>query len=218
MKLRHRVHGTLDADSFMQVGARASRDIMAILKDADRDLSSFTGVLDFGCGCGRVLRYLRGRTQSRFHGTDIDPEAIAWCRAHLPGLAQWDVNSHEPPLRYQAGAFDLIYAVSVFTHLDEARQFTWLEELRRVTKPGGLLILTVHGAAYDGKVAMPERGILHKVRKTGMFRPGGLPDYYQSTYHTQRYVENEWSRFFTIRDYRERGMNNHQDAVLLRRD
>jgi len=202
----------------MQVGAGASQDIQAILMGANRDLSSFAGVLDFGCGCGRVLRYLRGQSPGRFHGTDIDPEAIAWCRAHLPNLAQWDVNGHAPPLRYEAGAFDLIYAVSVFTHLDEARQFTWLEEMRRVTKPGGLLILTVHGAAYDGKVAMPERGILHKVRKTGMFRPGGLPDYYQTTYHTQRYVENEWSRFFTIRDYRERGMNNHQDAVLLSRD
>jgi SAM-dependent methyltransferase len=160
----------------------------------------------------------RGQARCRFHGTDIDPEAIAWCRAHLPDLAQWDVNGHAPPLRCESGTFDLIYAVSVFTHLDEARQFTWREELRRVTKPGGLLILTVHGAAYYDKVAMPERGILHKVRKTGMLRPGGLPDCYQTTYHTQRHVESEWARFFTIRGYRERGMNNHQDAVLLSRD
>jgi len=108
--------------------------------------------------------------------------------------------------------------VSVFTHLDEARQFDWLAELKRISKPGAVAILTVHGSAYSENVSMPERGFLYKVSRRGPLRLRGLPDDYQTSYHARRYIEREWARFFKIEHYAERGMNAHQDAIVLRKE
>jgi ubiquinone/menaquinone biosynthesis C-methylase UbiE len=49
------------------------------------------------------------------------------------------------PLNFADQHFDLIFNHSVVTHLDEKYQDAWLAELHRVTKPGGILLLTVSG-------------------------------------------------------------------------
>lgn len=87
---------------------------------------------------GRMLLWLEeiGRTRS-LHGTDIDKEAIAWCRAHLP-YVRVSVNGPDPPLPYPDRNFDLVFNHSGFTHIDERRQDLWLTELLRVTRTGGL--------------------------------------------------------------------------------
>jgi len=58
-------------------------------------------------------------------------------------LVHWRiaVEKTQPPLPFPDNSFDLIYAVSVFTHLSEEHQRTWLPELRRVLRPGGRLLL-----------------------------------------------------------------------------
>ena len=87
--------------------------------------------LDFGCGCGRTLRWLtREWRDVSWHGTDVDAEAVGWCRSHLPG--RFEVNGPMPPLPFPNASFDLVLGVSVFTHLDEPVQRGWAAELRRV--------------------------------------------------------------------------------------
>src|SRR5207237_1980566 len=116
--LRHRVHGAADAESFLRVGQQCAEDIVAGLKRIGRSPDAFASVLDFGCGCGRVLRWLRPEfTSARVFGTDIDRQAVAWCGENLPGIA-FSVNAGLPPTGYASQCFDLIYAISVFSHLD----------------------------------------------------------------------------------------------------
>ena len=82
-------------------------------------------------------------------GCDVDRDAIEWAVAHRPGPA-WTLSSFEPPLPYAAGSFDLVYAVSVFSHLGRGPQERWLAELARVLRPGGVALLSVHGpTAFD---------------------------------------------------------------------
>jgi SAM-dependent methyltransferase len=107
------------------------------------DFDTFQDVLDFGCGCGRTLAWFANRPP-RLYGTDIDAEAISWCRTNLD-FAEFGVNDAHPPLQYPSEAFDLVYAISIFTHLDEDFQFRWLDELRRVTRTRGIVLLTLHG-------------------------------------------------------------------------
>jgi predicted SAM-dependent methyltransferase len=53
-----------------------------------------------------------------------------------------------PPTKYPAGKFDFIYALSVFTHLPELDQLAWMDEFHRILRPGGYLLLSLHGAYY----------------------------------------------------------------------
>jgi ubiquinone/menaquinone biosynthesis C-methylase UbiE len=222
-KLRYRVHGTLNQASYLKVGETVAQDVRKLCEIADRDFDSFTEILDFGSGCGRVIQNLSDRSgQREMYATDIDPDLVNWGRTNLSKI-HWSTNGHQPPLPFNDSAFDLIYGISVFTHLDEEYQRGWLHELQRVARPGATLILTVHGKHASGmldksyKDEIRERGFLFITGPTGRFKLDELPDFYQDTYHSKEYIYKEWSTYFDIVDYVERGINNHQDAVLLRK-
>ena len=113
---------------------------------ADR-LEASSTILDFGCGCGRVISSLSKLTGAQLFGTDIDAEAIEWCNRSLPSVGKFSVNDKLPPFPFDDNAFDLVYSISIFTHLPEDMQFAWLGELNRVLKPSGYAILTTHGSS-----------------------------------------------------------------------
>lgn len=139
-KLRSLVGGSPDSGWFLTAGRRSAAALRAAAIERGFDLDDpATDILDFGCGCGRISRHW----QRPIHGTDIQPELVAWCQEHLPG--DYTVNDPEPPTHYPESAFDVVYAVSVFTHLPVDRQREWLAEFARIMRQGGLLLLTTHG-------------------------------------------------------------------------
>jgi ubiquinone/menaquinone biosynthesis C-methylase UbiE len=102
-------------------------------------------ILDFGCGCGRMVRFLNNTSASKtIHACEVNPDHVGWCRDNLNNVkvSQCDVL---PPLPYQDQMFDLIYGLSVFTHLSESHAAQWLSEMKRVLKRDGILIVTIHG-------------------------------------------------------------------------
>ena len=113
----------------------------------------------------------------------------------------------------------LVYGVSVLTHLSEQHQRLWMEDLRRVLKPGGLLLLSVHGeSTWKG---MPESDLRELRRKGFLFKTssklhGILPDWYQTAYHSREYVMRTCSSQFEVVDYQETGLG-YQDVVVLQR-
>jgi SAM-dependent methyltransferase len=225
-KLRFRVNATMNTATHVEVGQNIAQDIKDLCNITGRDFYSFADILDFGCGCGRVIQNFRDRPEScTLHATDIDPELVNWCRSNLDGI-DWNVNEHRPPLPFQNDAFDLIYGISVFTHLDEDFQHAWLRDLQRVARPGATLILTVHGediierlGNWDRSYAdeAHERGLLFLSGPKGKLKVDGLPDFYQTAFHTREYIYREWSEYFDILNYVERGINKYQDAVILRK-
>ena len=214
---------------FIESGFRVYAELSAALQPAGRTLEDFPRILDFGCGCGRVIRAMHTcLPRARLFGIDIDPEAIAWLTANYASMAEFFVAPHNPPTPLGDGHVDFVYGISVFTHLPEDMQFRWLEELRRVTSPGGYLILTIHGEKQrDDLPAEFARRVLEK----GFFyaapgtMPGladyardiSLPDFYQTAYHTHDYIRREWSRYFEVVGIQTLGLEHHQDIVLLRR-
>ena len=224
-RLRHRVHGDLSRERFVQVGETVARDLRNLTAQVGRDWSTFTDVLDFGCGSARVMRSFLGSVgNARYSGTDIDAELVDWCRKEIPGV-DWKTNGFMPPTTYADGAFDLVYAISVFTHLDEDYQNAWLAELQRITRPGAILILTVHGEPVIGRASMTEaqraelesKGFLFVKGTTGKLKLDGLPDFYQTAYHKQDYIRKVWGKHFEVLCQAPEGINQHQDAVVLRR-
>ncbi len=196
---------------------RAGADAIRDLLDAhDQPLSRQRSLLDFGCGCGRVLRHWAG-DQIEAEGCDYNPDLVGWCRDRLP-FATVATNRLEPPLSYDPGRFDLAYALSVFTHLPEPLQRPWAEELARVISPGGHLIVSTHGAAYRGALTPEERTrydagelVVQNAAEPGSNRCGvfASPDAVRQTF----------APWFTVQAHLAEGAkgNPPQDLVLLRR-
>lgn len=191
-------------------------------------------MLDFGCGsgcgCGRFIRHLGALSnQVKIHGTDIDSEMIEWSRRNIP-FARFTVGPHEPPLPNEDESFDLVINHSVFTHLDERYQDLWLEELRRVTAPGALLLLTVEGqrswnaTSKLGKQAgddvegwrdeLETHGILYT--SDDQLIGSTHPDFYHSTVHAPWYVFEHWGKYLDLVSYMIDGSQT-QDMIILRR-
>ena len=103
-------------------------------------------ILDWGCGPGRIIRHLPELTDSNneYFGTDMNGSSIQWCRENLPEI-QFNQNNLNAELPYPDHFFDIIYGISIFTHLSEQKHKEWLEELYRVLKPDGLLLITTQG-------------------------------------------------------------------------
>ena len=131
---------------FEQKGAEAAASIREILRRTGGDIDECRAVLDFGVGCGRIARHWAGISGPEFHACDYNELLVRWCQENLPFLHTVK-NELEPPLPYGDGAFDLVYAYSVFTHLTEPLQHRWMAELVRVVEPGGRIVFSTHGDA-----------------------------------------------------------------------
>lgn len=212
--LRERVHGNGDIESFWAVGERAAGDIMRALNGA----SHFRSVLDFGCGCGRVLPFMQAAMpDAQFHAVDIDEEAIRWVRIVHPDVQSY-ATPDMPPLPYADASFDLIYVVSVWTHLDEDRQIAWLAEMRRVLKPGGLLVASLHGERTASRVMPLEAW--HQIMARGFaYAPVSIwrdvfPSWYGCAWHTPEYIERVWAKYLTVRAHFPGALNDDHDLVV----
>ncbi|MGH2849588.1 MAG: class I SAM-dependent methyltransferase [Solirubrobacteraceae bacterium] len=132
------------------------------LASAGASIESIDAALDFGCSSGRVLRVLGAAfPQVRWIGCDPNAGAIEWAQRAFPGH-EWFANANEPPLPLADGELDLVYAISIWSHFEPLFGLRWFEEMRRVLRPGGHLIVTTHGwtaLAYD---ALRDRRPLHE--------------------------------------------------------
>ncbi|MEA2167292.1 MAG: hypothetical protein QOF76_592 [Solirubrobacteraceae bacterium] len=207
------------------------RQFEAAAELVGRSFNAAQRVLDFGCGPGRLMRLLGECAAAgvELHGVDVDGDLIDWAAANIP-FSRFVQGPHEPPLPYPDGHFDLVLSHSVFTHIDRERQDWWLAELRRVTAPGGLLLLTVHstrqwnqamidmsGAGDDASAYQRElEGTGLKFFSEDLFIGTTHPDWYHSTFHAPWYVFEHWATFFSLRAYIPEGSHS-QDLIVLER-
>jgi SAM-dependent methyltransferase len=114
-------------------------------------------ILDWGCGPARIIRHMPdvSGAMNEYFGTDYNTETIAWCKANIEGVT-FSTNNLLPPLPYPDNRFDLIYGISILTHLSAENQYSWSNELYRVASPYGIVILTTHGDAFVEKLTGAE--------------------------------------------------------------
>ncbi|MDA9145668.1 class I SAM-dependent methyltransferase [Candidatus Pelagibacter sp.] len=102
-------------------------------------------ILDFGCGVGRLLlHFTRVYKSNKYFACDVDDTSISFLLKNYPNVDS-HTNNYSPPIKYEDSKFDMIYALSIFSHLDISDQALWLKELSRITKSGGYLFLTIEG-------------------------------------------------------------------------
>src|SRR5262245_3347086 len=118
INLIHLVTGGDDVSVFNNTGAVDLRLIREALADASFNPQSAPfRVLDWGCGCGRIARHWeREDGQIELFGCDINPALVGWSRENI-AWGTFTVCDLSPPLSYPDQHFDLIYGISVLTHL-----------------------------------------------------------------------------------------------------
>ena len=216
-RLRFRVAENSDVLNFFTVGMRTAEGLQEAMASAGFELNDGSAVLDFGCGCGRTLLWFaRQFPKVQWHGSDVDAESIEWCRKSIPG-GVFAVNGSIPPLPFPDNSFDLIYAVSVFTHLSEEHQRAWLPELRRILRPGGRLLLSFHSR----NVWQPLEDATAVERDGFVFRTSGklegiLPAWYQTAFQSQPSIVSALSAHFPEVMYLERNLGD-QDIAAARK-
>lgn len=144
------------AETFLVSGAKIVAAIEQALHTSGQSLAQFDSILDFGCGCGRLIRQLPTHTHAKLFGCDYNASLVHWCQSNLP-IAEFKINSLDPPLPYPDASFDFIFARSIFTHLPESGQRAWMAELRRVQRPGGILYFTTHGEQFVNELTGQEQ-------------------------------------------------------------
>jgi SAM-dependent methyltransferase len=199
--------GSLDAAedpwSFYDwLGEASKRDIEAALPD--RFHLEGRSILDFGCGAGRTLRHFVADERAiELWGCDIDAESIAWLEEHMTPPLNLFVNGERPPLPQADESFDVVYCISVFTHLTDSWS-EWLLELHRVLKPGGLLIATFMGEGQSQVIAAEDwddRRVGMLVLKPGQSWAVGGP----MVMHSPWWIAEHWGRLFDVVLLREHG-------------
>jgi SAM-dependent methyltransferase len=196
--------------------------LRSFIEDALPSDWTWTGrrVLDFGCGAGRVLRHFASEAaDGEFWGCDIDGPSIEWLRRNLCPPLHPDhlLQSLESPgLPLADGSFDLIYAISVYTHLTDDWA-GWLLEHHRLLTEGGLLLATFLGEGAIEKWAgqkWNEDGIGMNALKAGTPWDLGGP----ITLHSPWWLRAHWGRAFDVLALRPGGEKpGSHGLILLRR-
>lgn len=216
-RLMHLVAASDDVSWFLDGGKQASSSLRNILAKNGVALESLGSILDFGCGAGRVLRHWESLRGPTLHGTDYNPTLISWCQKNLP-FVRFQLNELGGGLAYPNESFDLIYALSVFTHLDEPLQFFWIRELSRVLRPGGYLFITTHGEHYLPQLAAEEQERFRhgEIVVVGSRREGSNDC---ATFHPESYVRSTLAEGLEVVDFVPEGAlgNPRQDVFLLRK-
>lgn len=135
------VGGETDLRLFLKIGRACYDEIISHFTRKN----SIIRCLDFGIGCGRTARHFyRSLGKIELHGCGVDRHSIEWLYNNVPFIIP--VNSNKtPPLSCENDYFDVIYSVSVFSHLNEQAFRDWICELARITVSGGKIIFTIHG-------------------------------------------------------------------------
>jgi SAM-dependent methyltransferase len=213
-RLIYKVAGHFDIEAFHQSGSWSADFITAILKKNGLKINDFPRILDFGCGCGRVTRHWQNLIGPEIHGCDYQRPLVRWCQGNL-AFARFAENGLLSRLNYPDRTFGLIYAISVFTHLDEQGQHFWIGELSRTLTDGGYLMVTVHGTTRLAELSAGEqesfrsgRPIFHQKRYSGTN--------VCATYHPKMYVEEIFGREFKLMDFVPGGaLDANQDVYLF---
>jgi len=225
-KLAARI-GSGSEQDFIYQGTRMAGVIEGVLREFFGELETERSYLDFGCGVGRCLLPLSHNLPGAWSACDVDSASIKFLKAKASHVDS-RVTDSAPPLPFDDDAFDVIYAISVWTHIPLAAQFLWLAECMRVLRPGGALLISTAGphvadlhrkdkhVGWSGLQAddVRRQGVVfrtygNKADLSGITSPYGL------CCHDPAWIKRTWSNFATVVKTYERAIEARQDLHLL---
>jgi SAM-dependent methyltransferase len=145
-----------DANYYVAFGRRGqdeaeffstAAEVLPVLEGELKRLAGRGAALEIGCGPGRLLRPM-SRHFGEIHGVDVSDEMVRLARERLADVpnARVHAGSGADLAAFAAESFDFVYSYAVFQHIPSREVvFRYLEETRRVLKPGGVLRCQING-------------------------------------------------------------------------
>lgn len=139
--------GALEHTHWWHLGAqRVAKTLLASVRTP-----SFPSVLDAGCGTGGMMAWAQAELGAvSLSGVDVSSDAVRTCAGRDPTWSVQLGSVMDMPL--PDARFDLVICNDVIQHLPtDGGDLTALKEIRRVLKPGGLLILRTNSRQGMGQ-------------------------------------------------------------------
>jgi len=136
-------YGSNSAD-YLYSGNEQITKMLELINETGFNFYKSKKILELGCSSGRMIRWLEPYSEGKeIWGTDISSEHIYWANKYLNPPFNFATTTTIPYLPFEDRYFDVIYAGSVFTHIDDLA-ISWLLELKRILSDKGIIYLTIH--------------------------------------------------------------------------
>ena len=213
MNVAYDAYGGIDWEYYYNSGIETSQKIGSIiLKYCNEKRYK---VLEWGCGPAFVIRHMHKTLgcNAEIFGSDYNTATIRWCKSAIHGVSFIE-NKLAPPLPLESDMFHFVYVLSVFTHLSEKNCMLWIRELRRVLKPGGVLIFTTKGESLIERLMPHEKKMIMEGRPVarGKVKEGKRVF---DTFHPSSYVKDIMLDGFEILEYTPHGLENYKQNLWV---
>ncbi len=129
---------------YLADGWRTQSELMLLLESVDRPLLRMRSVLEFASGHGRFTRHLvKAVGAERVTVSDVVTDAVEFARRTF-GVAGMASSTRPEDLQWSA-QFDLVFVLSLFSHLPRTTWGRWLSRMVDALAPGGILVFSTHG-------------------------------------------------------------------------
>lgn len=211
-------------EEYLRSGRQVASTILESVRRSAGPGAQLRDLLEWGCSSGRVLRHVHDLSPgARCWGCDIDAWTIDWAAGHLSPPMNFFRSTEVPALPLESASFDLVYAVSVFTHLSDHVD-AWLMELRRILRPGGHLFASINDEHVWAMCAEnSDHYIARLCPRLDFSRPleddfvtQGRGRHAQSFWHT-RGVRSRWSFAMELVEILPRAIDGVQTGIVMRK-
>jgi SAM-dependent methyltransferase len=199
-------------------GAKSCQQLSDLLHYIGASQKTFR-LLEFACGYGCVTRHIASRIKSiELTCSDIHPQAMEFINKTLC-IKNIYLSATNPNDFDSGGNFDVVFALSFFSHIPKSSWDKWLSRLYHELAPGGFLIFTTHGnesRKHFGDPAMPPDGFWFKRESE---QKDLSTDDYGQTIVNKEYVSRTTRKILLrpIYLFREGFWWNHQDLYVFQR-
>ena len=140
-------------------GYRSHNRLKEVLADHNLHFGGLNSLLDFASGFGRTTRFfVQELDPSKITVSDITSEGVDYQKAKF-GVSGFN-STNEPEDLHHDGKYQVIFANSLFSHLNLDHFTRWLTKLSSFLEPGGLLLFSTHGYSFFKKRTESDRNIM----------------------------------------------------------
>lgn len=201
---------------YLSDGWRTLSELMVLLERQGRPLLGMRSVLEFGAGFGRFTRHLAPLMPGRITASDVLPGTPEFLRDTF-GVKAFASSRVPGEIRFPE-RYDLVFVLSVFTHLPPKAWGDWLRTLEGALAPGGLLVFTVHN-----EPEVRALGVTFGADGTSYVTTSESPsvdgEQYGTTFTTRAWAEDAVRAALgrPALAYAERAFWHGQDAIVVER-